>query len=106
MKIVKWDEWNTNKYEDFKKIKERECAIKILINNIRENQYHFDGYYHQNGEHGAPVFNNGKQLRFTFRGWGKIMAESYPDEIDNTDGFGYCDWAWVSADEKLLKYPR
>lgn len=106
MKISKWSEWNPEKYKDFENESEREKATEILIGNIRENRYHFNGYYHQYGGHGAPVFDNGMQLRFTFRGWGEIMAKAYPDEVNNNDGFGYCAWAWMSADKKLLKYPE
>lgn len=106
MKIVKWDMFDTRKYDDFENQEERETAIRILVDDIRKNRYHFSGYYHQNGESGAPVFDNGKQLQFSLRGWGGVMAEAYPDEAGGSDGTGCCAWSWKNANESLVKYPH
>lgn len=104
MKIIQWCEYDDEKYEDLTG-EERFEAEDIIIKELRENGYHFSGYYHQYGAHGAPVFDNGKQYHTTFRGWGGIMTRAYPDEIDDTDGMGYAEWAWDFI-HHTEKYPE
>lgn len=107
MKIVKWDKFDSEKYKPFETIEEIKQARMLIINELRDNGYHFSGYYHQNGEHGSPVFDNGKQYRTSLRVWGEIMADAYPEEIDNSEGMGYCIWAWDMYDvDSLIKYPK
>lgn len=108
MKIIKWTKWN-KEYPEFESAEEINCAEKEIIKELRNGNYHFNGYYHQNGEFGAPVFDNGKQYKATLRGWGAIMAKAYPEEVDDGDGYGYCVWAWnlhKDFTEKLTKYPN
>ena len=33
---------------------------------------------------------------------GGIMADAYPEEVDNSDGFGYTEWAWITDREMIL----
>mgnify|MGYP005758751113 FL=1 len=104
MKIVEWGMYDSERYEDVLG-EERALAENIIIQEMRENDYHFNGYYHQNGQHGTPIFDNGKQYHATLRGWGAIMARAYPNEIDDSDGMGYTEWAWDSVHHKE-KYPE
>lgn len=103
MKIVKWCEYD-EKYDDLTG-EERLEAEKIMIEEIKENDYHFSGFYHQNGAHGSPLFDNGKQYHATIKGWGALMAIAYPDEIDDSDGTGYLEWAW-GVGRHAEKYPE
>ena len=50
------------------------------------------------------MFDNGKIYKGFQREWASIMADAYPDEIDNSDGFGYCcKWAWIPpVDEEMV----
>lgn len=103
MKIIGWGKYSPDKYEYMDEKEECE-AEKIIVSELRKNNYHFNGFYHQNGEKGCPIFDNGKQYRTTMRNWGAIMAEAFPDEIK--DFLEYSAWAWTDADEKLIKYPE
>lgn len=104
MRIVKWGRFDMGRYEDIPS-EERALAESIIIQEMRENDYHFNGHYHQRGEHGAPIFDNGKQYQATCRGWGAIMAKAYPDEVNDSDGMGYTEWAWDFVPHKE-KYPE
>lgn len=99
MKIVDWTWWGN---PDYKKV--RDCKItreeyeqrkEIVSCELRRMGYKFTGGYHQNGDYGVPIFDDGVMMEFSQREWGGIMAKAYPDEIDNSDGMGYCAWAWV-----------
>ena len=74
-----------------------------MIEDIREHGYHFFGEQHQNAEYGVPVLDGKYLFQESFRVWGAIMAEAYPDEdygtADNDDGkYNYCKWAWYNSE--------
>ena len=80
-----------------------EEAEKAVIEDIREHGYHFFGEQHQNAEYGVPILNGKYLFQESFRVWGAIMAEAYPDEeygtADNEDGkYNYCKWAWYNSE--------
>ena len=108
MKIVKWTEWDDPNYKEMFPLgtaydsEKYDEAISVIAKELRENGYKFDGHYHQNGDFGVPVFDTGEVFQCTQRCWGAIMVEAYPDEIDNSDGYGYCDWAWIAPEEMVV----
>ena len=104
MKIIGWDKYNPEKYEAIDD-NDRHEAKNLIINELRKNNYHFNGFYHQQGEKGCPIFDNGKQYRTTLRAWGAIMAAAFPNEKYDCI-WDYCTWAWNNADETLVKYPE
>ena len=75
---------------------------EAITNELRNNGYKFTGDYHQNGNFGVPILDNGKVYQCSQRCWGEIMVKAYPDEIDNSDGMGYCKWAWDEPEEMKL----
>ena len=99
MKIIGWTEWDNPKYKEMFSLGEKidwnklEKVKEIIAKELRDKGYKFAGDYHQNG-YGVPVFDDGTVYQCTQRGWGGIMADAYPNEIDNSDGYGYCQWAW------------
>ena len=109
MKIIGWTWWGNPDYEkvhesemtydDFKKRRDAVAA------ELKKMNYKFTGGYHQNGDYGVPIFDDGVVLQCSQREWGGIMAKAYPEEIDNSDGMGYCVWAWISPDHKPLQIP-
>lgn len=103
MKIISWEKYDPDKYEEFEG-DEREIADEEVVKDIKKNQYLFDGYYHQYGEHGAPVFDNGKQFSATMRSWGAIMEECYPDLLDSYLVMAYGWWNEQLKDK--IKYPE
>lgn len=111
MKIVGWTEFDNSQYEDMFPIggsytmEEVDEAKDIIAKELRDKGYKFNGYYHQDGDYGVPIFENGEAFRCTFRTWGGIMARAYPDEIDNSDGLGYCDWAWDIPENQKMVVP-
>ena len=63
---------------------------KIIAEEIRKCGYKFTGSYHQDGDYGVPIIDDTWLYQCTCREWGGIIADAYPDEIDNSDGYGYC----------------
>ncbi len=53
------------------------AAQAAIIDDIREHNYLFSGYDHQEARYGAPVLNDGRIRNFTRRGFGELMAEAY-----------------------------
>lgn len=107
MRIVKWDKYDGEKYPSFDDVDEYQEAEEIVIEEIKKNGYLFHGYYHQNGEHGCPVFDNGKQFRTTFRAWGSIMQEAHPELIGGGNGYIIMAWDFHCKHlEHLFKYPQ
>ena len=109
MKIIGWTDWDNPKYEEMFPIggkhtwQEESDVERIIAEELRSKGYKFTGDYHQNGDYGAPVFDNCKIYKGSQRDWGGIMADAYPDEIDNSDGYGYCKWAWIPpVDEEMV----
>lgn len=112
MKIVGWTNWHYEheanvKYKRFdpETWEEVEKIEQIIAEELREKGYKFTGDYHQNGDYGVPVFDCGKVYQCSQRDWGNIMAMTYPEEIDNSDGFGYCKWAWVAPEQMKVPDP-
>ena len=111
MKIVGWTYYENPQYEEMFPIG-NSCTIEqieevkdIIAKELRDKGYKFNGYYHQDGDYGVPIFDNGMTFTCTFRTWGGIMARAYPDEIDNSDGYGYLVWAWTIPDGQEIVVP-
>ena len=68
--------------------------IKAVIEEIKKTGYKFTGDYHQNGEYGAPVFNDDTLLFVTIDEWGWIIAKAYNiyNEYKQVDRY---KWAWM-----------
>lgn len=103
MKVIGWTHCGDERYPDMedpidKKVygADYDIFVKLIIKDIRKHGYHFSGFYHQCGDYGVPVFSNGKSLCVSFRTWGRIMADAWPDELDNSSPMGYCNWAWYA----------
>ena len=90
-----------------------EDARKAVIDDIRDNGYHFSGHDHQNSDVGVPVLDDRYLFQVTMRSWGCLMADAYPDEdygLQNSNGekgnYRYCKWAWYNPElVSETKYP-
>ena len=108
MRIVGWTEWDDPDYKEMFPIggqynqEEIQAVKKIIVDELRANGFKFTGDYHQNGDYGVPIFDTGKVFQCTQRTWGAIMAEAYPDGIDNNDGYGYVKWAWIAPEQMVV----
>ena len=110
MRIVGWTEWDDPQYEDMFPIgggaihssADVDAAEAVIAEELRANGYKFTGDYHQNGDYGVPIFDTGKVFQCTQRTWGAIMAKAYPEEIDNSDGYGYLKWAWIAPESMVV----
>lgn len=90
------------KTDELEKIEEE--IEKAVIEELRAHNYHFPGYYHQNADFGSPIIDDKYIFCTTQRRWGGIMAKAFPEEIDNSDGMGYLEWAWENNHTKV--YPK
>ena len=104
MKIVGWTEWDDPQDKEMfpiggeNKWEEVEAVELLIAKELKAHGYKFTGSYHQNGDYGVPIFDNGEVFQCSQRVWGSIMAAAYPDEIDNSDGLGYTAWAWIAPE--------
>lgn len=98
MRVIGWTNWDDSRdihtYRNDPLYNDRRNAV---IRELREKGYRFSGSYHQNGEYGVPVFDDGKALAVTQRSWGAIMADAFPKEV-GTDEYAYCVWAWINPE--------
>lgn len=109
MKVIGWTSWQfedafDREYPVFhsKTLEEEQQIEKIIAQELRDKGYKFTGSTHQNSEFGVPILDNGMVCQYSQRGWGGVMVQAYPEEINNSDGFGYCKWAWVAPEEEIL----
>ena len=84
------DDFNDMPHEEFNRL--WHDADQTVIDCIRRNGFKFGGYYHQDGEFGMPMFDDGKIFFVTFRHWGHLMYEAW--HPDSPDAMGYCKYAW------------
>ena len=65
-------------------------AEDVVKEYIRRNGFKFSGEYHQYGEYGMPMFDDGSVLFCSWRHWGSIMAEAW--DPDGDKGLDYMDF--------------
>ena len=75
----------------------------LIVDELRSRGYKFCGFYHQDGDYGAPVIDGKYTVLYSYRGWGGVMAEAY--QLDNSDGMAYCEWAWSAPEEQVFPNP-
>ena len=107
MKVIGWTGWEDPRYrEDYLSDPLFEEHRNAVIEALREHNYHFSGFYHQGGELGVPVFDDGDWFKVSYRTWGQIMADAYPEEMTKAKS-AYIVWAWCSPCEpKDMIIPR
>ena len=110
MKIIKWvkgfddsgegnprllypDLWAScaNKPNEVRERVMRE-AEEAVIDCVRRNGFKFGGTYHQYGEHGLPMFEDGSVFFVSMRAWGDVMARAWSG-LEN-HYYDYLDFAW------------
>lgn len=113
MQITGWTWYENPEYKDmtapggpfsFEDIREK--VRDLIVQEIRKRGYKFTGDYHQNGDFGAPIIDDKWLYMTSQRSWGHMMVLAYPDKIDNSDGLGYCEWAWSAPEYMVLPTPE
>ena len=100
MRVIGWTNWHDPRYlQDDLSDPLFEERWQTAIEELRRHNYHMDGFYHQDGELGVPVFDDGGWLRVSYRTWGQLMAEAYPQEVGHHP-MAYVEWAWTWSGEK------
>lgn len=97
--------------DDFPGMTEEECtrlwaeAERVVVGCIRRNGFKFDGNYHQYGEFGMPLFDDGTVFFVSWRHWGHLMYRAW--NPDGNDPMGYCKYAfgWDIPEEEYC-YPK
>lgn len=76
----------------------------IIVQDVREHNYHFTGDSHQSHPHGTPIIDDKYIYCMSTRSWGWLMADAYPDEDYSIyNGNSYLKWAWHNPDiEEIL----
>ena len=69
-----------------------QTAEEAVIESIRRNRFKFGGTYHQYGEHGLPMFEDGSVFFASMRAWGDVMARAWSG-LENRC-YDYLDFAW------------
>ena len=107
MKVVRWTEWDDEHSDDIESWHEIEEMSEVVVKELREKGYHFNGSYHQNGEYGVPVLDNGKYFQASQRAWGEVMAMAYPEEFDNPEApYNYLVWYLGPGNHSNYIYPN
>lgn len=102
MKVIGWTEW-LDRYDWECTKEEFEEAWNAVVKELKEKGYHFDGSYHQNGDFGVPVLDNGERFQVCMRYWGGVMADAFPEEFDDPDNsYNYVRW-YLGAEEICKK---
>lgn len=110
MKITGWTKRGDPRYMEFPwqwdKLKELnldyDLAVKLVVSELREKNYKFCGFYHQDGQYGAPIIDGKYWMGFTFRTWGALIEAAYQENLG--DSMAYVLWAWDAPEEE--RYPR
>ena len=104
MKLIGFTNWHNEKYEEIEDVTEEDLACDVVVEYMRQHDLKFSGFYHQDGEFGAPYFDTGRKLCLSYRGWGALMAQVLRIEADEVDGYdmSYCRWAWLPPEEQVL----
>lgn len=85
-----WDKCANKPDEERERLwKEMEDAV---IDSIRRNRFKFGGTYHQNGDFGMPMFEDGTIFFVSMRHWGRIMADAWHGLGEKFHS--YLDFAW------------
>lgn len=102
MKVTGWTNWDDQNYDEFYGTVAAENEVmQAVVDEIRKHGYKFTGEYHQYGDYGAPIIDGKWKYTLGQRRWGHVMVRAYPEEINDSDGYGYVQWAW-SAPEPMV----
>lgn len=104
LRIVDWVDWcdvecnpgvrdvSTLTTDEFQKYRE------AVVKSMKESGYKFTGFYHQNGEYGVPIFEDGVMFLVSQRTWGGIMADVMG--ADPNDRLAYMNWAYMPPENE------
>lgn len=70
-----------------------------IVDDIRENNYLFSGFDHQEAWYGCPVLNDGKKRACSQRGFAGIMAEAHGE----TELYAYSKYMFAIKEEAKIK---
>lgn len=112
MKITGWTNFETNKYEDVFGIpgnprltkKQEEEVENIIVAEMKNKGYKFNGIYHQQGDFGCPVIDNKYIYAVSMRKWGNLMAKVC--DLPDDDKLAYVTWAWSTPVGVTPVYPE
>jgi len=98
-KVIGWTDYSDRRFKDYDQSRE---AYNALIEDIRKNGYKFGGDAHEDY---VPVFNDGTAARFSWRGWGGVMADAW--QPDNHDPYKYSLYYMnMNIEPAEIKYPQ
>lgn len=75
------------------------AARHAIVDAIKENNYLFSGYDHQEAWYGCPVLNDGKKRACSQRGFAGIMAEAHGE----TEPYSYSKYMFAVKEEAKIK---
>ena len=98
VKLLGWTQWLDPEFRDLdgnipENAAEWDAMKREAKRYMKEYGIKFGGFYHQNGEHGTPYFDNGRKMTMGFRQWGRFMVDVLGTR--NRRGMAYGDWAWT-----------
>lgn len=109
MKVTGWTWWDNPEYKEMFPIGDAVHSwddvnmVEMLVaEELRKHGYKFTGSYHQEGNYGVPIIDDTWLYQCSCRTWGNIMVMAYPEEIDNSDGYGYTLWAWLPPESQIV----
>jgi len=105
-KIVDWVNFDAD-YPEVDECSDEYAEYEsTLVAYLKEHKICINGFDHQHGERGAPLFDDGKKLTASMRHWGAIMYKAWKDDCgDVTEDMGYSQFAWWIPEGMPKKYP-
>lgn len=109
MKIIGWTNWEDPRYKeiDFRFLNMEECdrIFRTVSDELSRRGYCFSGDYHQNGDYGVPILDDGRKVCVSCRNWGHIMANAHPNKIHDYE-LKYIHWAWFAPEKEIYPIPE
>lgn len=105
MEIVSWVDWDDNRFKFAEKDELFYERWKEVVRELRRKNYRFTGNYHQYGDHGVPMFDDGMCFMVSMRMWGEVMAQAFPETATQGE-YAYCAWAWQCPEGETENVPE
>lgn len=108
--VIGWTSYESTEYPEIDECDEEKyyAARLAVVEEVKKNGFAFGGDAHQYRDGCAPVLNSGEIFRFSWRGWGALMAEAH--EENNESGMAYMNWYMMGyydeEDEQDVCYPK
>jgi hypothetical protein len=91
---MRWKDYIENDKEEY------HPYLEAIRKSIVANEIWADGYWHQQGDHGVPLFDDGFFGCYSFRAWGDLLAAVWSEHYN--EDYSYMSF-YCSVPDKPIK---